>query len=74
LEVLTLTDPAVVSTAVKVKDSEIICRVYAATEQIVPVETRMNGLQSIGLRSLRGGRITHLKAFQIGELVLQPRK
>jgi alpha-mannosidase len=73
-EVLTLTDLAIASTAVKVEDSEIICRVYAATEKAVLVDARMHGLQSVGLRSLSGERITHLEPFQIGQLALEPRR
>ena len=60
------------ATALQVKDSDIVCRLYAATEEKTAVDVRMSGLQSVGLRSLSGEKVTDLEPYQIGELVLKP--
>ena len=71
MEILRLADPEVVATALQVRDSDIVCRLYAATEEKTAVDVRMSGLQPAGLRSLSGEEVTELETYQIGELVLK---
>jgi hypothetical protein len=74
LDVVSLTDPAIHSTATKVDDQEIVCRVYNVAERACPVNAELHNLQPTDLRSLRGESITHLRPFHIGTLVLGRRK
>jgi hypothetical protein len=72
LGVVSLTDAAINSTAVKVDGEDIICRVYGVAERVCPVNAKLHNLQPTDLRSLRGESVPHLRPFQIGTLVLGP--
>jgi hypothetical protein len=74
LGVVSLTDAAINSTAVKVDGEDIICRVYGVAERACPVNAELHNLQPGDLRSLSGESLTHLRPFQIGTLVLGPRE
>lgn len=74
LEVLTLKDPELVSTAVKVEGTDIVCRLYSVAEKTVNAEASMQGLQLAGFRTINGEEITQLQPFQIGELILKPQR
>lgn len=71
-DVLLLRSQDVVSTAVKVEDSKIVCRVYSVGKKAAPVRARARDMQLVGLRTLNGEAVTNLKPFQIGQLTLQP--
>jgi len=70
-ELVALQAPDVVSTALTVRGSEIVCRAYSVGVQPSAVSMRLDGLRCRELRSLGGHRLERLAPFQVGELVLE---
>ena len=69
---LALTDPDLVSTAIKVEDSGVVSRLYSVGREPLPLKATTQGLKVKESCSLSGENITHLNPFQIGELVMSP--
>ena len=67
---LSLAGSNLVATAVKVDGSEIMCRVYSASDRGDTVPAGVGGVQSARLRSLSGDPTDRLAPFQIGEVIL----
>jgi len=74
LGVVSLTDAAINSTAVKVDGEDIVCRVCGVAERACLVNAELHNLQQTDLRSLSGESVAYLRPFQIGTLVLGPRE
>ena len=71
VQVLRLAPRGKAATAVRVQASDVVCRVFSATEEPTVVDCSSSGLRPVTLRSLDGESVAHLRPFQIAELVLE---
>src|SRR5207302_1030505 len=69
---LSLTDHALVTTAVRLRDDRLVCRLYESHGERRAVALQAEGLVQVGLHALGGVRIEQLGPFQIGTLTFLP--
>jgi alpha-mannosidase len=67
--ILILKDPALIASALFVRDSQGVCRAYAGYGERASGEVEAHGINPAGLRSLTEEEIPWLEPFQIGELL-----
>jgi len=67
---LSLTDPSIMATALRVRDDEVQCRVFNMEGTGSDVPARTVGLRRQRLSSLAGDTIDHLRPYGIGALLL----
>lgn len=70
LTLLNMTDPAIVTTAVRMQDNTVLCRIYETEGRGSAVPAEVHGLRRHTLSSLAGDAIDHLRPFGIGTLSL----
>jgi hypothetical protein len=71
LEILTLAPNGLAATAVRVRGSEVLCRLYSTAEDATVVGARASCLRPVGARSLGGEAITSVRPYQIAELLFE---
>jgi len=70
LTLLQLTDPDLVATSIQAQPERLICRLYPTGDKASSPLAATRGLQTAGMRLLRGGQAAELAPYQIGELIL----
>ena len=68
-ELLQLTDPDLIPTAVFCRDDQVVCRAVNLGSESVRGETNLDELRKIAFKTIAGQPTTSLSPYQIGELV-----
>jgi hypothetical protein len=64
--------PEIVSTAVKVEDAQVLCRVYSVSQQVEHVEPVLERLKLAAITRLTGEPGEWIGPFQICTMLLKP--